>query len=129
MATKVLQVCCCLNWACEVACCIDNWHGCEACGLSQLYCMACCWTACSPICIDLKCGDFGKACENCVKGLKYCLFSCALDVVGCCDGIYNCIKVCGIICDSGIKGHKDMMQNTQLLHDKVKGCLSLETGN
>lgn len=126
---KVLQCLCLTGTAYNVGMCIDCWHGTEACGLAYLYCDACYWTLCSPICIDLKIGDTGKACENCSKGLKYCLFSCALNMVGCVDGCYNCIMVIKTICDTGIKGYADMTKNTQFLHDKVKNCLGLETGN
>lgn len=126
---KVLQCLCLTGTAFNAACCIDQWHGCEACGLAYLYCDACWWTLCSPICINLTLGDTGKACDNCAKGGKYCLFACALDAVGCVDGCYNCIKVIGIICESGIKGYADILKNTQWLHNKVKDCLGLETGN
>ena len=67
MATKVLQCLCLTGTAFNTACCIDEWHACEACGLAYLYCDACYWTLCSPICIECKLGDTGKACENCSK--------------------------------------------------------------
>ena len=76
-----------------------------------------------------KCGDCGKAMDNCSKGCRYCLFSCALENVAVCDGCYNCFKTICKACDTGISGHKDLMENTQLLHGKVKDCLKLETGN
>lgn len=126
---KILQCLCLTGTAYNVAFCIDCWHAYEACGLAYLYCDACWWTLCSPICIDLKLGEAGKALENCSKGLKYCLFSCALECAGCIDGCYNCIQVIKIICDGGIKGYADMTKNTQFIHDKVKNCLGLETGN
>ena len=129
MATKVLQ---CLCFPCDAysrAYCIDVWHAYEACGLACLHCEACHWALCAPICIDLKCGDTGKAMEHCSKCLRYCAFACALDFVGCIDGCYNCVKLIGTICGDGVKGHKDLMQNTQFLHNKVKECLNLETGN
>ena len=127
--TKVLQCLCLTGTAYNTAYCIDTWHACEACGLAYLYCDACCWTMCSPICIECKCGDMSAACSNCSKGLRYCLFSCALDMVACADGCINCVKVIGIICDTGIKGHADLRKNTRFCHDKVKDCLGLETGN
>ena len=129
MATKVLQCLCCPTHACGRACCIDQWHGMEACGLSYVYCDACCWALCAPICLDLKLGDAGKAGENCIKSLKYCLFACALDFVAPVDGIYNCVKVIGTICGSGLKGNKDIMENTQWLNKMIKDALKLETGN
>ena len=126
---KILQCWCFHQNAYNVAACIDYWHAQEACGLSSLYCDACCWTLCAPICIDCKCGDKDKACDNCMKSLKYCGFSCALQCVACIDGCYNCGKVICIACDTGINSHKQLMENTQFLHNKVKECLSLETGN
>ena len=126
---KVLQCCCLTSTAYNAAMCIDVWHSCEACGLAYLYCDGCWWSLCSPICIDCKLGDAGKAMENCCKGVKYCLFACLLNLVGCVDGCYNCIMVIKTICDSGIKGYADITKNTQFLHDKIKGALGLETGN
>lgn len=126
---KVLQCLCIPCDAFSRACCIDCWHGYEACGLSYLYCGACYWSLCAPICIEMKCGDSGKAMEHCSKSLRYCAFSCVLECVACCDGLYNCVKVIGTICGSGFKGNKDLMENTQFLHNKVKECLNLETGN
>ena len=126
---KVLQCLCFPGTAYNVACCIDMWHGYEACCLACLYMDACQWTLCAPICIECKCGDCGKAMDNCSKGCRYCLFSCALENVAVCDGCYNCFKTICKACDTGISGHKDLMENTQLLHGKVKDCLKLETGN
>ena len=127
--TKVLQCLCLTGTAYNAAYCIDYWHACEACGLAYLYCDACCWTLCAPVCIECKLGDAGAACSNCSKGLRYCLFSCALDFVSCADGCINCVKVIGIICDTGIKGYSDITKNTKFCHDKIKDCLGLETGN
>ena len=46
-----------------------------------------------------------------MTGCKYCIFGCALYCVGCCDGIYNCIKVAQVTCDTGIKGYADLTKN------------------
>jgi len=70
-------------------------------------------------------GDSGKAMDNCLKGIKYCLFACVLNCVSCIDGCYNCVQVIKTICESGIKGYADITKNTQFLHDKVKGGLGL----
>jgi hypothetical protein len=125
MGKKVLQCLCLTGTAYNTAMCIDSWHSCEACGLAYLYCDACYWTLCSPICIDCKLGDFGKACDNCMKSLKYCLFACALNIAGCVDGCYNCVMVIKTICDAGIKGYADITKNTQWLHNKIKDALGL----
>lgn len=65
-AMDFLKKCCqcyfCSYAACNTAMCIDQWHSIEACGLSSLYCNACCWTLCAPLCIDCKLGDTSKAC-------------------------------------------------------------------
>ena len=122
---KILQCCCLTSTAFNTAMCIDSWHSMEACGLAYLYCDGCWWTLCSPICIDLKIGECGKAIDNFLKGVKYCLFGCALNCVGCIDGCYNCIQVIKTICDGGIKGYADITKNTQFLHDKIKSALGL----
>lgn len=97
-----LKKCCncymCSYKAYGVALCIDTWHSCEACGLAYLFCDACCWTLCAPLCIDCKMGDVGKAMESCSKAIKYCIFACALNCAGCCDGCYNCFKIISQVC-------------------------------
>ena len=125
---KCCQCYCFSQTAYNTAYCVDYWHAVEACGLANLYCEACCWTLCAPLCIDCKCGDTGKACENCSKCFKYCLFSCALNCVGCCDGCYNCIQIIKLACSEGVKGYADLTKNTEWLAVKVKDALGLETG-
>lgn len=119
-----LKKCCqcyfCSYKACSVACCVDCWHAMEACGLAYLYCDACCWTLCSPICIDCKCGETDKSMDNFVKGLKYCVFACALECVGVCDGCYNCFQVAKLACGDGIKGYADLTKNVEFIGNKVK---------
>lgn len=95
---KCCQCMCCSYVACGQARFIDMWHGVEACGKGNLYCSACCWTLCAPLFIDCKMGDFGKAMDNCVMGIKYCLFGCALQCVGICDGCYNCLMIMSLAC-------------------------------
>ena len=90
---KCCQCFCFSECACNAACCIDVWHSCEAFGMACLYCDSCCWTLCAPLCIDCKIGDSGKAMESCSKCVRYCIFGCALDCVGICDGIYNCVQI------------------------------------
>jgi hypothetical protein len=67
--------------------------------------------------------------ENCTKGIKYCIFSCALSCVGCIDGCYNCFSVIKVTCGEGVKGYQDITKNTQFVANKVKSALGLETGN
>ncbi len=118
----------CCNWyymsqtACGVAQCIDNWHAIEACGLAYLFCSACCWTLCAPICIDCALGDGGKAMENLVKGIKYCVFACALDCVGCCDGIYNCFQITSQVWSDNklVTSYADLTKHTEFFGNKVK---------
>ena len=113
---KVLQCLCLPCWGCYEAECIDQWHGCEACGLCYLYCDACAWTLCAPICIECKCGDCGKAGDNCLKSLKYCAFACALDCVAWIDGLYNCGNLVCKTCKDGVTGHKDLLENSRWLN-------------
>ena len=128
-----LKKCCQCYWfstcACNVASCIDQWHSIEACGLSSLYCNACCWTLFAPLCIDCKLGESGPAMDNCTKGIKYCLFSCALCIAACVDGCYNCIKVVQLACGEGVKTYADLTKNAEFFGNKVKQSLGLETGN
>lgn len=126
---KCCQCYCFSGCACNVASCIDQWHSIEACGLASLYCNACCWTLCAPLCIDCKLGESGPAFDNCAKGLKYCLFSCALCIAACVDGCYNCIKVIQISCGEGVKSYNDLLKNVEFMEKKVKEGLGLETGN
>lgn len=126
---KVCQCLCCSYKACGVAQCIDIWHGFEAFQLAYIFCDSCCWSWCAPLFIDCQMGDFGKAMEGCTKCFKYCLFGCALYVVGCCDGIYNCVEVAKLACSTGVKGYADLTKNTEFIANKIKESLGLETGN
>ena len=113
---------CCSYQACGVACCIDTWHSMEACGLAYLFCSACCWTLCAPLCIDCKLGDGGKAMENFSRGIKYCVFACALNCAGCCDGLYNCIQIISQVCgeDKLVTSYAELTKNTEFIGNKVK---------
>ena len=129
MVQKVCQCICCSYKACGVAQCIDIWHACEAYQLAYLFCDSCCWSWCAPLFIECKMGDFGKAMEGCAKCFKYCIFGCALYIIGCCDGIYNCVQVAKLACDTGVKGYADLTKNTEFIANKIKEALGLETGN
>lgn len=74
-------------------------------------------------------GDFGKAMEGLAKCAKYCIFGCALYIVGCCDGCYNCFKVAQLACDTGVKGYADLTKNAEFIANMIKEALGLETGN
>jgi len=122
---------CCAQQACGVAQCIDGWHAIEACGLSYLFCQACCWTLCAPLCIDCTLGDGGKAMENCTKGIKYCIFACALDCVAGFDGCYNCWMITNQVCFENklVTTFADLTKNAEFFGNKVKEALGIETGN
>jgi hypothetical protein len=120
MLKKICQCWCFSSSAYNVAFCIDYWHSVEACGLAYLYCDACYWSLCAPLCIDCKLGETAQASENCCKGLKYCLFSCALSCVGCVDGCYNCIQIIKLACGEGVKGYADLTKNTEFIANKLK---------
>lgn len=48
---KCGQCCCYSQGTCNCACFVDCWWATEAQGLAGLYCCACCWTVCSPLCL------------------------------------------------------------------------------
>jgi hypothetical protein len=53
-------------------------------------------------------GDASGGMGDCVKGLKYCLFSCMLCLVGPVDGIYACIKSTLSSCQGNLKSFNAM---------------------
>jgi hypothetical protein len=120
---KFFQCYCFSGPAYYTAVCVDEWHSIEACGLSYIYCVSCLWSFCAPICIECKLGDISKSMTNCVKGIKFVIFSCALTFVSCFDGCYNCFKVIEQACSEGIKGYGDLTKNTQFFANKVKAAL------
>jgi hypothetical protein len=65
-------------------------------------------------------GDFGQAMDGCLNCFKYCIFGCALFVVGCCDGLYNCFQVSQLTCGPGIKGYADLTKNTEFIAKIIK---------
>ena len=117
---KCCQCCWCSQEACGTARFVDVWHGCEACGLAWIYCDLCCWTWCAPLFIDCQLGDFGKACDHCTTGCKYCVFGCGLQCIGMCDGCYNCFMIASQSCSEGITGHADLRKNVEFLAAKWK---------
>ena len=129
MVNKIFTCCCCSCVACEVACCIDCWGSYEACGLAQLNCGHCCWKVCSPICHSCSVGSVGEGMPYCTKGIKYCLYACALDCVAPIDGIYNCVKYIGAVCSDGVTGFSDILKNKNWLNEKVKSAFELTSGN
>ena len=60
--------------------------------------------------------------ESCSKGIKYCIFACALNCAGCCDGIYSCIKVISQVCgeDKLVTTFAELTKNTEFIGNKVK---------
>lgn len=125
-----LCVCwCCHEVACQVACCIDQWAACEACGLANLECGHCCWKVCYPLCAECKLGDCGEATPHCSKGFKYCLYACVLDCVAPIDGCYACIKYIMDVCGSGVTGFGDILKHTKWLNEKVKNAFELSNGS
>ena len=62
--------------------------------------------------------------DNCVKGIKYCLFSCALCIAACVDGCYNCIKVIQMACGEGIKSHNDLFKIVKEKNIDISDVLS-----
>jgi hypothetical protein len=126
---KVFTCLCCHNCACQVAMCIDMWQGYEACCLADLECAHCCWRVCAPICHSTQCGNVGEAMPHCTKGIKYCLYSCALCCVGPLDGCYACVKYICDVCGTGVTGFGDMLKNTKWLNEKVRNAFELTNGS
>lgn len=125
MLNKICTCCFCTECACQAACCIDAWSSVEACGLANLECGACCWAVCAPICHSCSMGDFGTGMGHCVKGLKYCLYSCILECIAPIDGCYNCVMYTCDIFGSGVSGFKDITKHSKWLNEKVKGAFGL----
>ncbi len=132
MADFMKKMCTCL-WCSGVACCcgscVDEWWGAEAQGLACLNCFSCVWRSCAPICFDCKMGDCGAGMGDCMKGLKYCLFSCALCVVGPVDGCIACFKAIMDSCSGSFKAFNVMKPNLGVVAEKIKGALSISTSN
>lgn len=89
---------CCSYWACSNSIFINCWQALESCGFSYLYCSACFWALCAPICIDCEIGSGQTAISHCIKALKYCCLGCALNCMLPADCINNCFKICGKNC-------------------------------
>jgi len=66
---------------------------------------------------------------HCTKGVKYCLYGCALACLAPCDGLYNCVKYIMDVCGGGVTGFSNILANTKFLNDKVKAAFELENGN
>lgn len=126
---QICTCCFCYECACTVGQCYDCWTGVQACGLANLQCGACCWTICAPICHTCSFGDTGKGMTHCVSCLKYCAFSCLLQIVAPCDGCINCVLYIKDIFTTEVTGFKDVMTNTMVLGGKVKELLGLDTSN
>lgn len=128
---KKFGQCCCLSQgACNCSCFVDCWWSVESQALAGMYCCSCCWTVCSPICIECKMGDCGKGWEDCLKGLKLCLFSCLASCVAPCDGLYTCYKtIMGAFAEGGIKEFKTSVRPTfTLLSEKIREKMELQMG-
>jgi hypothetical protein len=72
-------------------------------------------------------GDGGKAMENFTKGIKYCIFACALDCVAGCDACYNCWKVTDQVCFENklVTTYADLTKNSEFFGNKVKEALGI----
>ena len=60
--------------------------------------------------------------ENLTKGIKYCIFACALDCVGGCDACYNCFQITSQVWSEGrlVTSYADLTKNTEFFGNKVK---------
>ena len=93
--------------------------------MSQLECYHCCWAVCAPICHSTQCGSFSEAMPHCSKGIKYCLYSCALACVSPIDGCYNCVTYSMDVCGGNVTGFAGIMKNTKWLNAKVRDAFGL----
>ena len=87
---KIATCLCCSPVACLVPWCIDEWWGIEACGLAYLNFGHCCWISLAPTCFKCELGDCKKGVDYCVEGFKYFFVAFILEIIGICDGGYNC---------------------------------------
>ena len=122
-ANKIFTCICCSNVACQAAMCIDQWHAIEACCSAYIECGNCCWTVFAPVCHTCTIGDFGTGMTNCVAGLKYCAYSCSLNLCAPVDGIYNCVTYIAAICGSGVSGCGDILKNVDFMGRKIRAAL------
>lgn len=108
LANKIVVCLCCSEVSCCVASCYGEWAATESCGLAMINCGGCAWAAFAPLCHSFTCGDFGTAGGYCMKGLKYCAYSCIVGIVAPIDGCINCIFYTKKNFESGVSGMKDM---------------------
>ncbi len=126
---KVLVCLCCSSNSCYYGCCYDCLASYESCALSYLNCEGCWWTICAPIPHSLSIGDFGSGMVFCVKGLKYCAYSCVLSVVAPIDGCINCLLYNKKNFLDGVKGIADITENTKFIANKVEAALDIKGVN
>lgn len=102
-------------WACTNSIFINCWQTLESCGFSYLYCLACSWAFCAPVCIDCQIGSCEAAKNHCIKALKYCCLGCVLNFLLPVDGINNCFKTCGKICgeDKLLRHQCELIEHSQ----------------
>lgn len=115
--------------SCMYAECYDAWASTEACGLAYLNCMGCCWTICAPVCHSFKLGDTGKGMEMCVKGLKYCVYSCLTQCIAPVDGCINCVLYQKKNFQSGVSGVSDITENCKFISNKIKDAFKIDNGS
>jgi|JI6StandDraft_1071083.scaffolds.fasta_scaffold22359_1 hypothetical protein len=132
MAEFIKNACTCIfcsEVACCASCCVDAWWGTEAEGLALLACGNCCWKSCAPICFTCTCGDVKGGMQDCVTGLKYCLFSCGACLVAPVDGFYSCGQAIVSSCGGQLKSFNVMKTHFAWLATKLKTCLGIESSN
>lgn len=67
--------------------------------------------------------------EFCVKGLKYCLYSCVVGMIAPIDGCINCIFYNKKNFESGVSSMKDMTENCKFIAKKVEDAFELKGSN
>jgi hypothetical protein len=56
---------------------------------------------------------------HCVKGLKYCAYSCVVSIVAPIDGCINCLLYNKKNFVAGVSGIEDLTENTKFIAKKV----------
>ena len=71
-------------------------------------------------------GDTSKGMELCVKGIKLCLYGCAVQCVSPIDGCINCILYQKDNFQNGVKGVSDITKNCKFISDKIREAFKLD---
>ncbi len=74
-------------------------------------------------------GNIGEAMPYCSKGVKYCLYACALGCVAPIDGCYNCVQYIIDVCGGNVNGFAGILKHTKWLNEKIRNAFDLTNGS